>query len=133
MLGRYWTEPSQSGPDPDPSDYTNGSLTGDQNLLGMFGKNDKKDQGTGIGVNAFLWRGALDTLGFMPLTSADPFGGVIITDWYTAARRQRRTIQDDRLHPDQGTSQRRRADQHFPAAFAERPVGRRLGEQPDRG
>jgi hypothetical protein len=49
----------------------------------MFGKNDKKDQGTGIGVNAFLWRGALDTLGFMPLTSADPFGGVIITDWYT--------------------------------------------------
>ena len=46
----------------------------------MFGKNDKKDQGTGIGVNEFLWRGALDTLGFMPLMSADPSGGVIITD-----------------------------------------------------
>jgi hypothetical protein len=39
--------------------------------------------GTGIGVNAFLWRGALDTISFMPLASADPFGGVIITDWYT--------------------------------------------------
>jgi hypothetical protein len=39
--------------------------------------------GTGIGVNAFLWRGALDTIAFMPLASADPFGGVIITDWYT--------------------------------------------------
>ncbi len=39
--------------------------------------------GSGIGVNAYLWRGALDTLGFMPLSSADPFGGVIITDWYT--------------------------------------------------
>jgi hypothetical protein len=38
---------------------------------------------TGIGVNAFLWRGALDTIAFMPLASADPFGGVIITDWYT--------------------------------------------------
>ncbi len=38
--------------------------------------------GTGIGVNAFLWRGALDTIAFMPLSSADPFGGVIITDWY---------------------------------------------------
>ncbi|MBN8898340.1 MAG: DUF3576 domain-containing protein, partial [Rhodospirillales bacterium] len=25
---------------------------------------------------------ALDTLSFMPLSSADPFGGVIITDWY---------------------------------------------------
>ena len=37
----------------------------------------------GIGVNAFLWRAALDTLSFMPLASADPFGGVIITDWYT--------------------------------------------------
>ena len=39
--------------------------------------------GTGLGVNAFLWRGALDTIAFMPLASADPFGGVIITDWYT--------------------------------------------------
>ena len=39
--------------------------------------------GSGLGVNAYLWRGALDTLGFMPLASADPFGGVIITDWYT--------------------------------------------------
>ena len=41
--------------------------------------------GAGIGVNAFLWRGALDTLSFLPLTSADPFGGVIITDWYSPA------------------------------------------------
>jgi hypothetical protein len=36
----------------------------------------------GIGVNAYLWRASLDTLAFMPLTSADPYGGVIITDWY---------------------------------------------------
>jgi hypothetical protein len=41
--------------------------------------------GGGIGVNAFLWRGALDTLSFLPLASADPFGGVIITDWYSPA------------------------------------------------
>ncbi|MGB0695719.1 MAG: DUF3576 domain-containing protein [Rhodospirillaceae bacterium] len=39
-------------------------------------------EGGGIGVNSFLWRASLDTVGFMPLTSADPFGGVIITDWY---------------------------------------------------
>lgn len=39
--------------------------------------------GSGIGVNAYLWRATLDTLSFMPLSSADPFGGVIITDWYT--------------------------------------------------
>ena len=37
----------------------------------------------GIGVNSFLWRASLDTLSFMPLASADPFGGVIITDWYS--------------------------------------------------
>ena len=36
----------------------------------------------GIGVNSFLWRATLDTLAFMPLASADPYGGVIITDWY---------------------------------------------------
>lgn len=38
--------------------------------------------GAGIGVNSFLWRATLDTVSFMPLVSADPFGGVIITDWY---------------------------------------------------
>ncbi|WP_408869763.1 DUF3576 domain-containing protein [Crenalkalicoccus roseus] len=38
--------------------------------------------GTGLGVNAYLWRATLDTLSFMPLASADPFGGTIITDWY---------------------------------------------------
>jgi len=36
-----------------------------------------------IGVNGYLWRATLDTLSFMPLASADPYGGVIITDWYT--------------------------------------------------
>ncbi|HEV7158316.1 MAG TPA: DUF3576 domain-containing protein [Caulobacteraceae bacterium] len=36
-----------------------------------------------IGVNGYLWRATLDTLAFMPLASADPYGGVVITDWYT--------------------------------------------------
>jgi hypothetical protein len=36
-----------------------------------------------IGVNGYLWRATLDTLAFMPLSSADPYGGVVITDWYT--------------------------------------------------
>ncbi len=34
-------------------------------------------------MNGYLWRATLDTIAFMPLSSADPFGGVIITDWYT--------------------------------------------------
>lgn len=40
-----------------------------------------------IGVNSFLWRASLDTLNFMPLASEDPYGGVIITDWYTDPQR----------------------------------------------
>ena len=38
--------------------------------------------GPAIGVNSYLWRATLDTLAFMPLSSADPYGGVVITDWY---------------------------------------------------
>ena len=38
----------------------------------------------GMSINAFLWQGALDTLSFMPLSSADPIGGTIITDWYSS-------------------------------------------------
>ena len=36
-----------------------------------------------IGVNGYLWRATLDTLAFMPLASADPYGGTVITDWYS--------------------------------------------------
>ncbi|HYF07038.1 MAG TPA: DUF3576 domain-containing protein, partial [Acetobacteraceae bacterium] len=46
------------------------------------GAGDPGGTGGGLGVNAFLWRATLDTLSFMPLASADPYGGVIITDWY---------------------------------------------------
>lgn len=56
-----------------------GKLFGDINLLG--GERDANEN-NGIGVNGFLWRASLDTLSFLPLSSADPFGGVIITDWY---------------------------------------------------
>jgi hypothetical protein len=37
---------------------------------------------TQIGVNAYLWRAALDTISFMPLVQTDSNGGVIVTDWY---------------------------------------------------
>ena len=79
-LGSYSDTYSKPGPASD-----NGSLF-------TFGNSkqrlDQDGGGAGIGVNAFLWRGALDTLSFLPLTSADPFGGVIITDWYSPADAQ---------------------------------------------
>jgi Domain of unknown function (DUF3576) len=76
----------QGGPN-DP--FYNSSLGGDGGIF-TFGNSKTRPGagggvGAGIGVNAFLWRGALDTLSFLPLSSADPFGGVIITDWYAPA------------------------------------------------
>jgi len=70
-----------------PGDVSVGKVGGDDSgvIFGIGKGNKGNDQGgggSGIGVNAFLWRGALDTIAFMPLASADPFGGVIITDWY---------------------------------------------------
>ncbi|MEQ9326086.1 MAG: DUF3576 domain-containing protein [Rhodospirillales bacterium] len=62
-----------------------GSLFGANGISGLFGGGTAEGSGGGggIGVNAYLWRASLDTLTFMPLSSADPFGGVIITDWYS--------------------------------------------------
>lgn len=68
-------------------EYKFGSLLGTDGGFSLFGKNKRNgaEQGdpNGIGVNSFLWRASLDTLSFMPIVSADPFGGVILTDWYT--------------------------------------------------
>ena len=53
------------------------------------GGEDQSQTGRGqIGVNSYLWRASLDTISFMPLASADPFGGVIITDWYSPPESQ---------------------------------------------
>jgi len=69
-----------------PTQNTGGSIGGEGGILSIGTAKTKPDEGgAGLGVNAYLWRGALDTLGFMPLASADPFGGVIITDWYSPA------------------------------------------------
>lgn len=59
-----------------------GSLTGGEGLFSMGGSSDKAAPGSQIGVNSFLWRATLDTLSFMPLSTVDPFGGVVLTDWY---------------------------------------------------
>jgi len=59
--------------------------TGGSGTLFTLGKGTSTSAGqtAQIAVNAYLWRASLTTLSFMPLVSADPFGGVIITDWYT--------------------------------------------------
>lgn len=67
----------------------NGQSRADDNSrsgVSVGGRGGGRNNGAAdIGVNAFLWRASLDTLNFMPLASADPFGGVIITDWHSEA------------------------------------------------
>ena len=45
-----------------------------------------KDQGSGnfeFASSNALWRASLDIIDFMPLTSANYSGGILITDWYS--------------------------------------------------
>ena len=73
----------------DPRNYgagNRGSILGDSGPLISLGRGrGEQEQGAALGVNAYLWRGVLEALSFMPLVSADPFGGVIITDLYQPA------------------------------------------------
>ena len=62
-----------------------GGLLGKKGLsLGDINKSEKTTTAAiGFPINPYLWKGSLETIDFMPLASADPFSGVIITDWYT--------------------------------------------------
>jgi hypothetical protein len=82
----YHTDPKYI----DPANYNPKTQEGKDNggIIGMlFGAGKSQNGGgggpAGVGVNSFLWRASLDTVSFLPLASADPFGGVIITDWYS--------------------------------------------------
>jgi len=72
-----------------------GGLLGKKGLSigGILGnsKNNNTDSissSTSMPINVYLWRGALETVDFMPLSSADPVGGTIITDWYSTTSNQ---------------------------------------------
>jgi len=70
--------------DDSPSGQSRADADRDRGGISIFGGGGGGGESqAGIGVNSYLWRASLDTLNFMPLASADPFGGVIITDWYS--------------------------------------------------
>jgi len=61
---------------------------GGLSVSGILGNKDEKNtsySSMNMSVNIFLWRGALETIDFMPISSADQIGGVIITDWYSTS------------------------------------------------
>ena len=64
------------------ADAESGSLfeTITLNLGGLTGGGKAAE--SELAVNADLWRAALETISFMPLASADPIAGVVITEWY---------------------------------------------------
>ena len=51
--------------------------------ISLWGDSNQDNSGGALGVNSFLWRATLDTIAFMPVSTADPFGGVILTDWHS--------------------------------------------------
>lgn len=65
-----------------PNDPNRATVFGPGGMDNLFGTRRSGADSSGIGVNSFLWRASLDTVSFMPINSADAFGGVIITDWY---------------------------------------------------
>jgi len=69
---------------------TGGGLLGKKpgGLGGMFGGGDSNNSSVasiGFPINAILWKSSLETISFMPIASADPFAGIIITDWYSTS------------------------------------------------
>ena len=61
-----------------------GGLFGKKGGLDLLNQNKKTASiGMGMPINPYLWKASLETVSFMPLSSADPFAGLIITDWYS--------------------------------------------------
>ncbi len=54
-------------------------------ILNNDQKNNNSSTTVSMSINPYLWRGALETIDFMPLSSADKIGGTIITDWYSTS------------------------------------------------
>lgn len=78
----YTQEEIKTEPREDRLNKGMGKFLGEDTLT--FGGPKKRElEDTGLGVNSYLWRASLDTISFMPLASADPFGGVILTEWYS--------------------------------------------------
>lgn len=50
----------------------------------LFTTSKKRNETSGIGVNTYLWKASLETVSFLPKKSIDPFGGTIVTEWYSA-------------------------------------------------
>ncbi len=77
---------SDGGQSIDPNDTVGDVASRSENRgfsLPIPGGRSRSTVPEGLGVNAFLWSATLDTIEVMPLESADPYSGLITTEWYT--------------------------------------------------
>ena len=57
-----------------------GTSDRDLSIPGLSGSS--KNAGQATTVNRYLWAASLETVNFLPISSADPISGLILTDWY---------------------------------------------------
>ena len=68
---------------PEPEKRIQKNLQEGKGFTIMGGMNKSKGGDFDFATSNEMWRASLDILDFMPLTSADYGGGLIITDWYS--------------------------------------------------
>ena len=76
---------------PDPAERIKKNLAEGRGF--KLGGTGKKQGGTfEFASSNELWRASLDTIDFMPLSSVNYSGGIIITDWYVNEKNQNESI-----------------------------------------
>ena len=75
FFGSNSTPAAQATESPDPA------VREKSKIWDLFGNKDEPN--TKIEVNKYLWNASLDVLNFLPIQSADPFTGVIVTGYGT--------------------------------------------------
>ena len=66
------------------STETGSFSSGKENLLNLSNSAGNRNL-TSMPINELLWKSSLDTLEFMSFEKVDPFGGIIISDWFINA------------------------------------------------
>ena len=88
--GTIFNDPDMQWRDAQTRLQTGGGVLGKKPSANFFNKKESERTYSSIGlpINPYLWRGSLETISFMPLSTADPFAGIIITEWYSSEDNQ---------------------------------------------